>query len=39
MAYNMGYDFRKIRKNADDGHKIKKIIPFSSARKKMSTCC
>lgn len=33
MAYRMGYDYKKIR-NRD---KIKKIFPFSSAKKKMAT--
>jgi len=32
MAYNLGFDFRQVRKQ----HKILRIIPFSSQRKKMS---
>jgi magnesium-transporting ATPase (P-type) len=34
MAYNLGYDFREVRTRV--GEKIKKIIPFSSDRKRMS---
>ena len=34
MAYNLGYDYNSYRPGLS--HKIRKIIPFSSDRKKMS---
>lgn len=37
LAMNLGYDFRKVREEAEKGNKVLVTHPFSSARKKM-TC-
>lgn len=34
MSFKFGFDFRKVRTNSD---RVRKVIPFSSSRKRMTS--